>query len=183
MKTTFTLFAAGILLFSACKKDDKTAPITTTTPPVVENTEFSFNVDGSKVVIDSSIAILDTSTSPYDRVTVKAYSAGVLTIELYAWARVQADTIDGDNIDVYYYPSTGNTSFYATSGHVNFTTLDLATNKVAGTFDFIASENLRDVVATKTITNGNLYITNIQVTNGGETEVPSGPIKTEVGPK
>jgi RNA polymerase subunit RPABC4/transcription elongation factor Spt4 len=185
MKQLLVIASAILLTVSACKKDDKTKPTETATTPVVENTEFSFNVNGTKIIIDSTVAIVDTTTTPYDRVSVEAYSNGKLALQLVAWARVSADTVGGGDVYLYYnmpIPDTDDAydivyDYEATSGHFNITTLDLANNKIVGTFNFEASYDgssyswsgngqapvLPDHDATKTITEGHLYITNVQI--------------------
>jgi hypothetical protein len=183
MKKLVVLASAILLTVSACKKDDKTAPITAT-PKTTENTEFSLVVDGTKIVVDSSVAIIDTTTTPYDRVDIEAYSNGVRVLYLTAWARVAADSIDGEQINVQYTENAKN--YNATTGNLNVTTLDLVTGTIAGTFDFEATEIMYAYVvkrvkaeasATKTITDGHLYITNVQI---APVEYTAGPMKENV---
>ena len=160
MKKLFVLASATILLVSACKKDDETTPIVTspivTTP--TENTEFSFLVDGEKVIIDSSIAIVDTASG---WITVEAYDESGVQ-RLYAYIKAQTGELYATNKHdgITYYTSTLN-SYYSNSNAANtlvINTYDITARKLSGTFTLYASDTKG--IVTKLLSSGNLYITN-----------------------
>ena len=180
MKKLFVLASATILLVSACKKDDETTPVVTT-PTTPVNTEFGFLVNGTKIVVDSSIAYVDTSVVP-NTIEIEAFSNGKYVLFAYLTGNIANQTINEDSNGNYLQyvinlPDTAGITnitarFQSDSGNYSLTKFDLTNKIIAGTFSFVADNSgagwsgigtpTIPNFPTQTITEGNLYISNIQ---------------------
>jgi hypothetical protein len=127
-------------------------------------TAFSFVLDGNKVTVDSTYALLYTYTgSSVSRrqIQILAYSEGKQVMEILALAKLGAQPALTDCFITYFNNGGYNSSdvFITETGGVNFTKCDTLENIIQGTFSVENSINSDSL--SKVITSGEIYIDKI----------------------
>ena len=148
---SFSLIVMLVFIFSACNK-------------AVNPTTFSFTLNGSDVVVDSSYAQVYTYTSgsvSRRQIQILAYSGGKQVLEILALPKIGSQPVLTNSFITYFNNGGYNSSdvFYADAGGVNFTTCDTAENIIQGTFS--AENMINSDSLVRNISNGKIYIDKI----------------------
>jgi hypothetical protein len=146
-----------VLAIHSCKKKEVTPDPVVTSPTTGT---FNYKVDGNTITVDSAKATLYTSVvSSLRTIDVYAYKAGSLVLEMHFLPKTGAQTVSTSLNNAWLTYADATTYYDGNSGNFSLTVCDTVNNKIEGTFDFVGTS---PTATTKTVTSGNLFVTNLK---------------------